>query len=291
MGPVAPGGTVAPWYIEVVADGARSYTDDEVEAIFRRALERQQAAGEGLGREELVAAAKEMGLDEAALDHAAREVERERSEEELRLAVQRKKREKWLRHLVTYLVIAGGLLGMHVLGLVGAWVIWVAFGWGAGLALDTFGTLRGPTEKEIDKERRRRDRRARQAAKARAREERRRQRAEAKRRAASSPRKSEVGDELERVIEEGVGLLLGVAAKKLREATEQLERGEKPQGEFGRYVARRQAEQRGETPRSGAEVPGRKRPDQVRVRVADEDEMEEEAEVEAAARRRRRAKR
>lgn len=287
------GGTARPWYIEGVADGARSYTDDEVEAIFRRALERQQTAGEGFGREELVAAAREMGLDEAALDHAAREVEKERSEEALRLAVQRKKRERWLRHLVSYLVIAGGLLGMHLAGMAGVWVIWMAFIWGSFLALHTFGTLRGPSEEEIGKARRRRDRRARRAAKARARAERRRQRAEARRdHQRRAARKSEVGEELERVIEDGVSLLLGVAAQKLREANAQLERGERPQGPFGRYVAQKKAEERGETPPFGAEGPVQERPDRPRVRVAEDearaqDAQEAEAERAAPARRRR----
>lgn len=260
-----------------MSDGAHGYTDEEVEAIFHRALERQQADGKGFHREELVAAAREMGLDEAALDRAAREVERERSEEELRLSVERKKRERWLRHLVTYLVITGSFLGLHLLGLVGTWVFWMAFGWGAGVALHTFDMLRGPGEEEIDKARRRRNRKERRAAKARARAERRRQQATMRRRRYERKARppSQVSDELDRVIEEGVSLLLGLAAQKLREANERLADEPRPKTEFDRYVAQQKSgrtirdEGRG---RAGASsLRERERPGPARVRMAAEE--------------------
>ena len=270
-------------------DRPPSYTDDEVEAIFRRALERQQAREDGFGREELVAAGREVGLDEHALERAVREIEEERSEEELRLAVKRKQRDKWLRHLATYLVIAGGFLGMHALGFVGAWAIWMAFGWGMGVAMHTFSTLRGPTEEQVEKERDRRNRKARRAAKARARAERRRERDEARRRRARGQhRRGEVEAELDRVIEDGVTLLLGAAAKKLREATGQLEGDARPQGDFGRYVARKKAEARGEVPRGETEETVQNRPARVRVAANEDAEaVTEDAEVERSTRRRR----
>ena len=274
-----------------MADRPRTYTDDEVEAIFRRALERQQASTEGFGRDELLAAGREMGLDEHALDRAVSEMEAERSEEALRNAVKKKQRERWLRHLVTYLVICGGFLGLHALGLVGAWAIWMAFGWGMGVAMHTFSTLRGPSEGEIEKERTRRNRKARRAAKARERAERNRRRAEARAaRARGERRRGEVEQELERVIEDGVALLLGAAAKKLREATSQLDRGQPPTGEFGRFVERKRAEQRGDAPRPETESSVQKRP-APRVRVSedgDEEEIEEHEDERRARRRRRR---
>ncbi|HJL18424.1 MAG TPA: 2TM domain-containing protein [Sandaracinaceae bacterium LLY-WYZ-13_1] len=265
-----------------MADPPRRYSDDEIEAIFRRAIERQQAAGEGFHRDELLAAGKEMGLDESALDRAAREVQHERNERELREAVARKQREGWLRHLVIYLVLAGGPLALHAFGLVGAWVIWMALGWGAGLAMHTFNTFKGPTEEQVEKERRKRNRRERRAAQARARAERKKQRAERRqRRAQSQQRKSQVEEELEAVIEEGVSMLLGAAARKIREASDRAEQQRRAQGDFGRYVERK---------RSGRAAPtAAPRPERPQVRVAEEgaDAEDDEVGVEAERKRRR----
>src|SRR6266853_209566 len=46
---------------------ARSYTDAEVEAILRRAIEREQSRADGLGHDELLAAAREIGLPDLHL--------------------------------------------------------------------------------------------------------------------------------------------------------------------------------------------------------------------------------
>lgn len=279
-----PGGLRPAWYIRPVSEGRRNYSDDEVEEIFRRALERQAAAGDGFAHDELIAAAHEVGLDDDAIERAVRELEHDRTEESIRAAVTRKKRERWLRHLVTYLVIAGGFLGMHALGYVGVWAIWMAFGWGMGVALQTFGALRGATEEEVDKERKKLNRKARRAAQAKARAEAKRRKAEEKaRRAKRSHHRSQIEDDLERVIEDGVSLLLSAAAKKLREATERAEPAP-PRTDFERYV---RAKREGRA----ADVHAKERP---RVRV--EDAAKEEArapegepeETEARSRRRRR---
>src|SRR5690349_24807864 len=97
----------------------RTYTDDEVDAILKRALERQQAQADGLGHDELVAAAKEMGLDESAIDRAVDEVEREHDARALVSEVKTRKRGRFLRHLFVFAVIVGGLLGLHAIGIVG----------------------------------------------------------------------------------------------------------------------------------------------------------------------------
>lgn len=265
----------AVWYIPSVAnEGRRTYTDDELEAILRRALERQSGQDDGFGHEELVAAAREVGLDEDAVERAIAELSHERTAAEIRASIQAKRRQRWVRHLVTYLAVVGGFLGLHLIGLVGMWVYWMAFGWGIGLALDTYGKLRSPTDEEVDRERQRLNRKERRRRKAEARLEERRRRAEERaQRAARQQQRSEAGQQLERVIEEGVALLLTAAAKKIREATEQMERGQQaPDTEFGRYVARQRA--KGAEPATSAAG----RPPQVRVDVPSDDveELEEE---------------
>lgn len=265
-----------------VADGVRSYSDDELEAILRRALERQAETGDGFGHDELVAAAREVGLDEDAVERAIHEISHERGRERIREDIKRRRREKWVRHLVTYLAVVGGLLGLHAIAVAGAWVFWVAFGWGIGLVLDTYGKLRNPTDDEVEREAQRINRRERRRLQAEARREAKRRRAEERaNRASRRGQRSEAGEQLERVIEEGVTLLLGVAAKKIREAAEQAERGQRaPDTEFGRYVEQKRRGARPEPASSKRERP--------RVRV--EDELDEELEEQELERRERQRK-
>lgn len=264
---------------------ARNYSDEEVEAIFRRALERQLEGEDGFAHDELIAAAREVGLGEDAIERAVHEIESERGDEAIIARLQRKSRDGWLRHLTTYLVIAGGFLGMHALGYVGVWAIWMAFGWGMGMALHTFGVVRGPTEERVAKEKSRLNRAARRKAMAEARREAKQRKAEEiSRRGAGRSRHKGAGDELERVIEEGVTLLLTAAAKKLQRATAPIEKA--PRTEFEHYVAD-QKKARGVvvTPPPARDAPGKTVP---RARV--ELDEAQDAELDAPAQRRRRSR-
>lgn len=259
---------------------ASRYSDDEVEAIFRRALERQVEDEDGFARDELIAAAREVGLDEDAIDRAIGELESERGDEELVERLRKKQRERWLNFLVFYLVFVGAFVGMNLLGFFGPWVAWVAFGLGIPLALSTFRTFRGPTEEDIEKERTRLNRKARREAKAKARKAARRQRKQEKRaREEEKRRRSEradrAGEELERVIEEGVTMLLSAAAKKLAEANAKSKTD--PSSEFGKFVERKKAEARGETaPPAETKKKKRAEPPRARVEVDDDDEAAEQ---------------
>ena len=272
-------------YMPLVAD--RSYTDDEVEAIFRRAIERQQSQADGLGHEELIAAAREMGLDDTAIDRAVREVEHDRVAIEVEREVRQRKRRGWVRHLMSYLVIVGSMVGLHFLGVAGPWVWWVVFGWGAGLLLSTPGAFRAPNERELERAHAKRNRRERRKAEAEAR----RRRDEMRRMAqiererarleAAKQGRSPVESEIEHVIEEGVSLLLRLAATKIREAAEP----QPPKGDFGRYVAKKKGQQPA-PPRVETAAP--------RTRVEPRVEAEEaalEQELEAAKRAQRRGQR
>ena len=52
-----------------------TYTREEMDAILKRAIERQQAKSEGIGHEELVEAAGEVGIPREEVEAAARELE------------------------------------------------------------------------------------------------------------------------------------------------------------------------------------------------------------------------
>lgn len=270
---------------------ARNYSDEEVEAIFRRALERQVEDEDGFEHDELVAAAREVGLSEDAIDRAVREIEGERGDEAIREKLAHRKRERWLRHFVTYFVVAGGFLGMHALGYVGAWAIWLAFGWGMGVALEAFGALRGPTEEAVRKENKKLNRKARRKAQGEARREAKRRKADERtRRRRSHEHRRGAGNELERVIEEGVTLLLSAASKRLREATAKLDAP--PQTEFERYVAKKKSEKRDVmvTPPPERQAQKRRAPPRARVEIDEDDDEGLERQEGAAERRRGRSR-
>jgi hypothetical protein len=258
-----------------VADEGRTYSDAELEAVLRRALEREVGSSEGFGHEELMAAAREVGLDERAVERAIEELASEREETRLRAGLRKRHVQRWLRHLVSYGAVVGGLLTLHALGLAGPWVLWVAVGWGVGLVLDTYAKLRAPSEAELARERRRANRKARRLAKAQAEREAHRRRAEAQ--ASKQRRRAENAAQLERVIDEGVALLLGAARRKLSEAREEGERGGERRGnDFARYVAEQHARERGRS--APARGP------RVRVDTRDAEGREEAVELERGGR-------
>ncbi|MGF1467695.1 MAG: 2TM domain-containing protein [Sandaracinaceae bacterium] len=266
----------------IVADPElpRLYTREEAEAILRRALEQESERSDGVGHDDLVEAAREVGLDEGAVNRAGAHVREEQGAEVLRQAVAARRRAKWLRHLVIYLAVVGGFLGLHLLGLVGAWVWWMAFGWGIGLALDTHAKLSPPSDKHVRREARRRARRRRREAQARRAEAERKARLRAQ--AEREARRKKVGEDLERVIEEGVEVLLGAAANKLKSAKSTLDGP--PKTEFRRYVDRQRGRGRGCRPSDGRSAPG------PHVRVDDEEPEEEEVASEGRRSKHRRAR-
>jgi hypothetical protein len=256
----------------VSSEGQR-YDDDEVEAILRRALERQMELGEKLEHEQLVEAAREVGLDDDAVARAIGEIQAERNVTEIRARLRRDRRESWTRHFGIFAIVAGGLVLLNTLGLAGGWALVIAIVWAMFVALHAIRGFRQTTDREVEREQYRLNRAARRRADALARHERARRKAEERaRRAEERARRSERrrsrgnGPELERVIEDGVSLLMGAIAKNLREAAQQRE----PQTDFERFVARKKGQAHGEEERQPrAEGP--------KVRVAPvEDEPEEE---------------
>ena len=253
-----------------VPDGDRTYSRDEVEEIFRRALERDGDGEPRLDRRELVEAASEAGIDPEAVERAMAELEERSGDEEAVARHVADKRRSFVRSATTFAIVTAGLLGLHYVGQVGDWVYWVAFGWGLLLALKGARAFLPLSEREAERLRaRHRRRRRREEARAeRRRRKRARRRSRAEREAAS--------EDFEAAVEKGLAAVLSAAARSIERATGP----DPPRGEFGRYVARRKGQ-----PRARAEGAPRAR---VRVEDADGREpAEEELRAEGPDRRRR----
>ena len=189
----------------------RRYSDAERDEILRRAIAAQESSTD-ITHEELVEAAREVGIDPAKVEAAAAEISRERgrraeeSEDDalVRAEVSRR-RGRFARHLMTYLIVNAALVAMNLLGGGAFWAIWPILGWGLGLTLQAMRALPGPSDEDREQILRRHSkRRARQA------------RAQAKRAREAAMRTA--GQEFEAAVEQGVAELLRAVSRGLSQA-------------------------------------------------------------------------
>jgi hypothetical protein len=189
---------------------APTYTREEMDAILKRAIERQQAKSEEIPHEDLVAAAGEVGIPREEVEAAARDLEAEKAKQSSRtgaatpstgpreMAPSDEARARALRRLAQRAMTFFGLsmffffIG-HETG--ADWWIWPVFGMGISLVIRAsrvfFGDAAEKEERQAEKRLSRRERR-------------RMQRAE---RLADFERKVSIGaDALVRVIEEAKGM-------------------------------------------------------------------------------------
>lgn len=208
----------------VSKDQPRAYSDDEVEQILRRALQKQAEQEGKLGHEELMAVAREVGLDPSVVERTVGEVREQREQEKHIADWKARRKRRFAAHALNFLGVSLLLLAINLLTGGQLWFYWpvlfMAFTVAMhGVRLLTHDT---PPQHVLDgqghlsrKERRklqaRAKREARRQARARHREARR-----------SSSRRLE--DELEEAIEEGVHSLLRMVAKGIRGAGDVLER-------------------------------------------------------------------
>jgi 2TM domain len=182
----------------------RTYTDEQVREIMRRAVERGTTRTGGLGREDLIAAAQDVGIAPEAVDAAIAEVE---SEGELgeELAQLKRERQRGLASSIsTWAIVNTGLFGVDWATGGGWWFHFPLICWGIPLLLGLKGHLfanetadRRAAERRVVQKRRKRE-----AAQA----ELRRLQERARRQDSSG---------LEGVIERGVEELLGAAARRI----------------------------------------------------------------------------
>lgn len=253
----------------------RRYTREEVEEILRRAAERTHAGGDSLQHDELVAAAREAGIDPSAVEHAAGELAETRQD---RLAVERWKAARsraFASHALTWAIVNAGLFLIDVLSGPGWWFFWPLLSWGIFVAMQGLGAAREPTPSQIERITRR-DRRRREAERKRAA---RRAEREARRHRDRDQRdrRKRIEKEFERAVESGVAALLEAATRRIDAATG---RDGRPLAdtEFNRYVARKRGGPTGArvAPMETEAAPGGPRVRVERERERDDDDEDEE---------------
>jgi hypothetical protein len=188
----------------------RRYEESEARAILDRAL-RRDAVREGIEHDDLVAAAREVGISEETLGAAIQEVERSRTEDEVRRTIVRRRRRDLANHALAYLLICGSLTLVALFLTGGWWFLWPVILWGTGLVFHAQDALR----RSVSDEETRRELRRRERA-----EERERQRlgedqARA-RRLARNEALERGADQLGAAVEKGVALLMSKVADKIR---------------------------------------------------------------------------
>jgi hypothetical protein len=139
-----------------MAEPPPTYTREEMDAILKRAIERQQAKAEGIGHEDLVAAAGEVGIPREEVEAAARDLEAEKARQAASAAQARpapapdaEARARALRRIqgraVSYVALTGFFyLLCRQTG--GDWWIWPVFGFGISLVMQLIRFFFGGSE-------------------------------------------------------------------------------------------------------------------------------------------------
>ncbi len=129
-------------------ESSRRYTQDQVNAILRRALEKQNGAGT-LTHQELIDTAQELGLDPEQVELAITEQEVVGELDAAREEWKRRRRQKFKEHLRSYAIVNGILM---ILSLANGdfWFLWPLLGWGIGLAFDAADTF-WPKEEKMER--------------------------------------------------------------------------------------------------------------------------------------------
>lgn len=117
----------------------RKYSREEVDAILGRAIERDNR-GE-LSHEDLLAAAREIGIPEQAIETAAIEVAAERMERAELVELRRDQWRGFVAHLIPYVMVNALLVTINVLTTHFPWAMFPALGWGIGLASHLWAVL------------------------------------------------------------------------------------------------------------------------------------------------------
>jgi hypothetical protein len=187
---------------------SKTYTRREADEILRRALAVQPA--DGISHDDLVAAAREVGIPGEAIEAAAQQLGEDRRISERATLIRRRRRVAFLRHLLIYLVVNAGIFFVdHADG--GAyWFQYPLIIWGVILAAVGIAqlapdqrSLTRRAERELEREQRRAQRRM---------------RAVARRDGATTARDS--AKEFEAAVQEGVSSLLSAAARTIRGLSE-----------------------------------------------------------------------
>src|ERR1041384_6513360 len=95
---------------------ARRFSPDEVNAILRRALDRQGNSGAGsVSYTDLLDTARDLGIDPARLEEALQEQEEGGAIEAAREAYKKHKTQKFKEHLRSYIIVNAILIAIDVM--------------------------------------------------------------------------------------------------------------------------------------------------------------------------------
>jgi hypothetical protein len=209
-----------------MGDSQRTYKQEEVNEILKRALKAQGMREKVLSHDELVEMAAEVGIDKAALEMATTELAQSKAEELVRqgeaaeLAAERARLfAQFVWSLVNYIVVNALLYVIDKRFTGGTWFFWVLLGWGMLLLLQIRRIIfpHASLERRRIREWKTREKLARRAARA----ERLHRVHEMIANGAGTAQAIEHGaKEFENAVQAGVAALLGVAARKFREHAE-----------------------------------------------------------------------
>jgi hypothetical protein len=182
----------------------RTYSREEADEILRRAL--LQQAGDGISHDDLVAAAREVGIPDGAIEEAASQLGEHRQVKDRVELIRRQKRRGFGKHLLSYLIANGGIFLFDFFD-GGPWFFqYVLIVWGIILLLlgirqlapEEAGLVRR-AERELEKEQRKLARQRRRTG-----------------REPTGPGVPAAAKEFERAVQDGVNALLGAAARTIR---------------------------------------------------------------------------
>lgn len=120
----------------------RTYSEDEVQAVLRRAVE-QHSQQTALRREDLFSIAEDMGIPAKTVRSAILDVERDSALTDELAVLQRSRRHSLASSFVTWAVVNGGLLGVCAATQAGFWDVcyWTLGIWGTLLVLKAQRTI------------------------------------------------------------------------------------------------------------------------------------------------------
>jgi hypothetical protein len=233
----------------------RSYTREEMEEILRRAAQRTASDEDAVRHDDLVAAAREVGIDEGAIDHVVEELGGEQETTAIVTRHVRRERARFWRRLSTFVIVMAFLGALDILTPGGPWAQWVALVWGLFLSLFASRAFLPPTSEHVEKlvlaDRKKREREAKREARRKAAESWTRRwrelgeetaRAARERAEAPSPgaRLRSTEKQIDRAIEDGVTALVEALAKRALSAAERIASPATPaaRSDFDRYVER-----------------------------------------------------
>jgi len=217
----------------------RTYSREQADEILRRALAQQ--AADGISHDDLVAAAREVGIPETAIEAAASQLGEHQVVRERVALLRSQKRRAFARHLLSYLIVNGGIFLFDMFD-GGPWFFhYLLIVWGIILLLfgirqlapEEAGLVR-KAERELERERRRAERR----------------RPRAERASNSGSQLPGAAREFEAAVQDGVSSLMTAAAKAIRDYAP----GQKPRYRAGEGEAAeetRSNDEQGTTHRRG----------------------------------------